>query len=215
MSRSRSIGPNGFLIARDLGVTDVSPIEDPVHFVAGTQVQDVIDALDEEGGSSIFVRDLSFPPPLPGVSEYLAAAGFEPVAHDEASRDDPVAAPGTLSAMRVARNIAIILLLALIVDVVPGGGNAARAIMTAITLIFCALIGFAGYQLYRANRLTYVGLTDRQRAILLGSLGAIVLMIAGLDELTSTGVGLLVWLAVIALSIFSLVKIWTDVRSSY
>ena len=117
--------------------------------------------------------------------------------------------------MRVARNVAIILLLALIVDVVPGGGNSARAITTAISLIFCALIGFAGYQLYRANRLTYVGLTDRQRAILLGSLGAIVLMIAGLDELTSTGVGLLVWLAVIALSIFSLVKIWTDVRSSY
>ena len=79
------IGPNGFLIARDLGLTDVSPIEDPVHFVAGTQVQDVIDALDEEGGSSIFVRDLAFPPPLPGVTEYLAAAGFEPVAHDEAS----------------------------------------------------------------------------------------------------------------------------------
>ena len=117
--------------------------------------------------------------------------------------------------MRVARNVAIILLLALIVDVAPGGGNAARAIMTAITLDFCALIVFAGYQLYRQNRLTYLGLTDRQRGILLGSLGAIVLMIAGVDELTSTGVGLLVWLAVIALSIFSLVKIWTDVRSSY
>ena len=31
--------------------------------------------------------------------------------------------------MRVARNIAIILLLALIVDLVPGGGNAATAIV--------------------------------------------------------------------------------------
>ena len=60
------VGSNGFLIAREVGVTDVSPIEDPVHFVAGTQVQDVIDALDAEGGRSIFVRDRSFPPPLPG-----------------------------------------------------------------------------------------------------------------------------------------------------
>ena len=79
------VGSNGFLIAREVGVTDVSPIEDPVHFVAGTQVQDVIDALDDEGGQSIFVRDRSFPPPLPGVSAYLASAGFRPVAHDRAS----------------------------------------------------------------------------------------------------------------------------------
>jgi hypothetical protein len=117
--------------------------------------------------------------------------------------------------MRAVRNIAIILVLAAIVDLAPGGGNAARAVVTAMTLIFCALIGFAAFQLYRQNRLTYLGLTDRQRAILHGSLGAIVLMIAGVDELTATGAGLLLWLAVIALSIFSLVKIWTDVRSSY
>jgi len=79
------VGSNGFLIARDVGVEDVSPVEDPVHFVAGTQVQDVIDALDDEGGSSIFVRDRSFPPPLPSISEYLASAGFRPVARDRAS----------------------------------------------------------------------------------------------------------------------------------
>jgi hypothetical protein len=79
------VGSNGFLIAREVGVEDTSPIEDPVHFVAGTQVQDVIDALDDEGGSSIFVRDRSFPPPLPSISAYLDSAGFRPVAHDGAS----------------------------------------------------------------------------------------------------------------------------------
>jgi len=117
--------------------------------------------------------------------------------------------------MRVARNIAIILLLALIVDVVPGGGNAATAIVTAISLAFLAMICFAGYELFRQNRLTYVGLTDRQRAVLLGSLGAIVLMIVGADELLATGAGLFLWLAVLGVAIFSLVKLWTDVRSSY
>ena len=117
--------------------------------------------------------------------------------------------------MRALRNIAIIVVLALIVAVAPGGGEAARAVVTAISLAFLAIIGFAGYQLYRENRLTYVGLTDRQRAALLGSLGAIVLMIAGADELTATGGGLFLWLAVLGVSIFSLVKIWTDVRASY
>ena len=70
--------------------------------------------------------------------------------------------------------------------------------VTALGIAFLALIGFAGWQLYRQNRLTYLQLDDRQRALLLGALGAIVLMIAGADELTETGLGLVVWLAVLA-----------------
>jgi hypothetical protein len=40
-------------------------------------------------------------------------------------------------------------------------------------------------------------------------------MIAGADELLATGAGLFLWLAVLGVAIFSLVKLWTDVRSSY
>ena len=117
--------------------------------------------------------------------------------------------------MRVARNIAIIALLALIVAAVPGGGNAADAILATISIVFFALIGFAGYQLYRQNRLAYLGLTDGQRAAFVGALGAIVLMIAGAAELTETGAGLMVWLAVIGFAVFTLVKVWGDARRSY
>ena len=117
--------------------------------------------------------------------------------------------------MRTARNIAIIALLALVVAALPGGGNAADAILAVISLIFYALIGAAGFQLYRQYRLTYLGLTDAQRAMVVGSLGAIVLMVAGASDLTASGAGLLVWLAVIALSVITLVKVWGDARASY
>ena len=117
--------------------------------------------------------------------------------------------------MRALRNIAIIALLALIIDVVPGGGNAAAAIVTAFSLIFMVLIGFAGLQLYRQYRLSYLGLPERQRAVFVGSLGAIVLMIAGADELTGTGGGLLVWLGVIGLAVFLIVRVWQEARSGY
>ncbi len=117
--------------------------------------------------------------------------------------------------MRAARNIAIIALLALIIDVLPGGGNAAQAILAVISLTFLALIAAAGYQLYRQYRLNYLALTDGQRALLVGSLGAIVLMIAGASEMTATGAGLLVWLGVIAFSVISIIKVVGDARASY
>ncbi len=59
--------------------------------------------------------------------------------------------------MRAARNVAIILLLALIVSEVPGGGNVAEGLLAAITVTFLVLIGALAYQLYRQNRLTYLG----------------------------------------------------------
>ena len=48
-----------------------------------------------------------------------------------------------------------------------------------------------------------------------GSLGAIVLMIAGASELTATGAGLLVWIGVIAFAVITLIKVWGDARASY
>jgi hypothetical protein len=117
--------------------------------------------------------------------------------------------------MKAARNIAIIVLLALIVAVAPGGGNAAAGILAVISLSFYVLIGAAGLQLYRQHRLSYLGLSDGQRAMFVGSLGAIVLMIAGASELTATGAGLLVWMAVIAFAVITLIKVWGDARASY
>lgn len=117
--------------------------------------------------------------------------------------------------MKTARNIAIILALAAIFALVPGGGNVAEAIYTALSITFLALIGFSGYQLFRQNRFAYLALDERLRAILVVSLGAIVLMIAGADELTRTGGGLLVWLAIVGLSVFGIVRVVTEARASY
>lgn len=117
--------------------------------------------------------------------------------------------------MKTARNIAIILALAAILALVPGGGNVAEAIYAAISVTFLALIGFAAYQLFRQNRFAYLALEERMRAVLVASLGALVLMIAGADELTRTGAGLLVWLAIIGLSVFGIVRVVAEARASY
>jgi hypothetical protein len=112
--------------------------------------------------------------------------------------------------MRAVRNIAIIALLALGVAAVPGGGNAAEAVLTALTLAFVAVLAVAGYQIYRQNKLSYFSLTDRQRTILVAAVGAIVLMIAGTDELLDDGLGVLVWIGVLGLSAFSIFSVWSE-----
>ena len=115
--------------------------------------------------------------------------------------------------MRAARNIAIILLLALFVSEVPGGGNLADGLVAAITVTFFVLIGALAHQLYRQNQFTYMGLSEGRRAIVVGALGAIVLMIAGTDELLDTGLGVFVWFAVLGIAIYGLLRVYQDSRS--
>jgi hypothetical protein len=100
--------------------------------------------------------------------------------------------------MRALRNIAIIAALAFVVAAVPGGGNAAEAVVTAISIAFLAVIALAGFQIYQAQRFSILSLTDRQRGILAGAVGLIVLMIAGADEMLETGLGAVVWIGLVA-----------------
>jgi hypothetical protein len=111
------------------------------------------------------------------------------------------------------RNLAIILLLALVVAAAPAGGHVADGLLALISVIFLVLIAAAGYVGYRQNRLAYLALTDGQRATLIGAAGAIVLMIAGTDELLESGGGTLLWIAVLAGSAFAIFRVVAEARS--
>jgi acetyl-CoA carboxylase beta subunit len=115
--------------------------------------------------------------------------------------------------VRAARNIAIIAVVAFPVAFLPGGGNVASAVVTTLTLAFLATLGLAGRQLYRENRLTVDTLPDVSRAELLVAVGIIVLMIAGTDELLDTGLGTVLWIALLALSGLAIARIWSDAHS--
>lgn len=115
--------------------------------------------------------------------------------------------------MRAARNIAIIMLLALVVAAVPGGGGLADGIIAAITVSFLAIIGAIGYLAYRQNRLTFISLPDQSRTIVLAAVGGIVVAFAGADDLFDTSAGVLVFVAVVGLSIGGLVRVVTEARS--
>jgi hypothetical protein len=115
--------------------------------------------------------------------------------------------------VRTLRNIAIIAALAFVVAAVPGGGNAAEAILTAMSIAFLATIALAGYQIYRSQKLSILSLTERQRAILVGAVGLVVLMVAGADELLDTGLGTLVWIACLAGAGVAVWRLWIETQT--
>jgi hypothetical protein len=115
--------------------------------------------------------------------------------------------------VRTLRNVAIVLALALVVAFAPSGGNVAEAILTAITMAFLAAIAWTLYVLSRQNQLTLATLSDARRGLLYGALGMIALLIAGSDELFSTGGGTLLWILLLGGSVAAIWRIWIDANS--
>lgn len=115
--------------------------------------------------------------------------------------------------MRAARNVAIIMLLALVVAFLPGGGNAAETLITALTMALLAGIAWTVYVLSRENQLTLATLTDGRRALLYGAIAMIALLIAGTDKLFSSGGGTLLWILLLAGSIAAIWRVWMEANS--
>jgi hypothetical protein len=115
--------------------------------------------------------------------------------------------------MRTARNVAIVMLLALVVAFVPGGGNAADAVLAAITMAFLAGIAWALFVFSRENQLTLATLSDGRRAVLYGALGLIALLIAGNDEMFSTGFGTLAWIVLLGAAVAAIWRIWLEANT--
>ncbi len=115
--------------------------------------------------------------------------------------------------MRTLRNVAIVMLLALAVAFTPAGGNLADTVLTAITMGFLAAIAWTVFVLSRQNQLTLAALSDRRRAILYGALGLLALLIAGSDELFSSGGGTLVWILLLGASVGAIWRVWTDANT--
>jgi len=115
--------------------------------------------------------------------------------------------------MRNLRNALIVMLLAAIVAFAPAGSNAADVVVTLITMAFLTAIAWTIYVLSRENQLTLVALSDGRRAILYGSLGLIALLIAGTDELFSSGGGTVAWVLLFAGSVAAIYRVWKEANT--
>ena len=115
--------------------------------------------------------------------------------------------------MRTARNVAIVMVLALGVAFLPGGGNAAATVFTAMTMGFLAGISWLLYTFSRENQLTLATLDDRRRALLYGAVGMIVFLIAANDKMFDSGGGTLLWIVLLGSSLASIWWVWTNANT--
>ncbi len=105
------------------------------------------------------------------------------------------------------------MVLALAVAFAPHGGNVAEAVLTAITMGFLAGLAWMLFVLSRQNQMTLATLTDARRALLYAAFGMIALLVAGSDELFSSGGGTLVWIILLGASVAAIWRIWIDANS--
>ncbi|HVY95688.1 MAG TPA: hypothetical protein VHA54_01890 [Solirubrobacterales bacterium] len=115
--------------------------------------------------------------------------------------------------MRTARNVAIVMLLALGVAFAPAGGNVVDTVFTALTMAFLAGIVWMLYTLSRQNQLTLATLSDGRRAVFYAAFGLIALLIAGTDKLFSSGGGTLLWIILLGASIAAIWRIWLEANT--
>ncbi len=105
----------------------------------------------------------------------------------------------------VLRNVGIILLLALAVWLVPGGGTAAGVLMGLIGVAFAVAIWLFLHHMYREHRMTIFGLGDQFRGIFYASLAALLFLGAAAGEWFSNGPLTILWLALLGAAVYGLV----------
>ena len=115
--------------------------------------------------------------------------------------------------MELAWKFGVIMLVALVLVVLPGGGNALDVVLTALSIAFLAAIAYVVYRAYHQYRMDIDSLDPNLRLALFGSIGLAILTFVATDRLFNEGgIGILVWFALLALCSYGLYWTWTRYR---
>ena len=112
--------------------------------------------------------------------------------------------------MKHARNIAIIVVLAVAVAAVPGGSDTAGLVGAVFSLLFVALIAYFAGRFYRDHQVDVYGLGDVDRAVLYGAIALIAIVLVGWGSLFHRAPGTIVAIALLALAAGGLMRVYRN-----
>lgn len=110
-------------------------------------------------------------------------------------------------------NVAIIVGLALVVWLLPGGDTGASVVGNLLSVIFMAGLCFFAFRMYMEHRVTLFDLDDRMRTVLYGATGMIVLALVATGRMWNSGAPyILLWLAMIAAASYGIYVVFRSSR---
>jgi hypothetical protein len=115
--------------------------------------------------------------------------------------------------LKSARNVAIVLVVAAAVYLVPGGGRAAHTFEAALWVAFGLGIGYLGLRLYREHRIALHSLGEPQRGLLYGAVALAVFEWVARVRMWETGFGELAWFVLLGLIVYSLLAVYRHWRA--
>jgi hypothetical protein len=117
--------------------------------------------------------------------------------------------------LKTARNVAIVLVIAAGVFLLPGGGKAATTFESVLLIGFGVGFAYLGLRMYREYRVTLHGLGDRYRAILYGSFALAAFLIVGYTRMInhSRTIFAVLWFALLLAVLYGLMSVYRHWRS--
>jgi hypothetical protein len=113
----------------------------------------------------------------------------------------------------VARNVGVIVLLAVVVWLVPGGGEGADFISQLLNAVFIVLMALICGVMYRQHRGEIFALGDEWRLALYAAVGVAVVTVSATSRLFATGAGEVAWVGLIGAASYTLYLVWQRHRS--
>lgn len=108
---------------------------------------------------------------------------------------------------KIMRNVAIVLLIAAAVYLLPSGGQVASTFEAVLYIGFGVAIGYLGLRFYREHRVALYSLGDPYRGLLYGAIAGGVFVYMARVRMWQTGIGELLWVVLVGGIVYAVVAI--------
>jgi hypothetical protein len=116
--------------------------------------------------------------------------------------------------VKTARNVSIIVGLALLVSQAPGGLTASATVSNIISVLFLGGLGFFAYRMYMENRMLLFDLPEQRRLLLYGSATTLAFALVATQKFWDTaGLAILLWFALIGAAAYGfmvVIRAWRE-----
>ncbi len=112
----------------------------------------------------------------------------------------------------IARNVAIIAVIAAVVAFLPGGGTGASVVIAVISMAFLASIAWVATIMYRQHRTSLYGLGDTRRVAVYAAAGVLAITLTATSRMWGSPAGSVAWLLLVGAAVYVIAAVFIAAR---